>query len=380
MVRTVKTARAHRHFLAVRTRVSCVSLLLSCMLAVNVMASKKNKPEKILLDTDIGTDVDDALALVLAARSPEIELVSVTTTGGKPETRALIASRILTLLNRSDILVAAGLARPLPSERFQQLFPEGLWLGHEGEGLLTSGEVSDVRPTTGLGAVDQIIATLRSAKEKLTVVTIGPVSNLGAALQKDPGIADKIKRFIVMGGNVMRPPQIGGHEMSPLMEFNLNADREAASILLASGVPVILVPVELTLQTYLTESDVKELRSGDRTAQALARLIDVWRPIFHKLYRSFKVPEAGFREMACHLHDVLAILPLVDPSLLKFENVYISPREEKGIFVTRLTEGTMGTKAKPEGGLKVTVATFADNNKVRRFTVQRLLGHGPGNK
>lgn len=351
-----------------------VTLMLVFMLVQVGFARGEIKPERILLDTDIGTDVDDALALVFAARSPEIELISVTTVGGRPQTRALIAKKILALLNRSDVPVASGLARPLSSNRFKQIFPEGLWLGHEGKGLLTADDLTASSFDSGPDAVNQIITILRGSKEKLTVVTIGPVSNIAAALHKDPSITDKIKRFIVMGGNVMRPPQIGESVASPLLEFNLNADREAAAVLLFSGVPVVLIPVEVTAETYLIESDVSKLRSGDPAAQALARLINIWTPILHRVYRSLNVPDASFSAMKCQLHDVVALLPLVQPKLLKFQNVDIVVQEENGMFLTkRLPKETVGSSIR-KVSVPVTVATSAENNEVRQITLRRLMG------
>jgi purine nucleosidase len=322
------------------------------------------KPEPILLDTDIGTDVDDALALVFLAVSPQVQLKSVTTVGAKPELRSLIARRLLSLFNAPHVPVAAGLARPLPSKRFQQLFPEGLWLGHEGKGLLSKQEIETALKADSLAAIEQIISTLSASKESVTVITIGPVSNFGAALQKDPSIAKKIKRFVVMGGSVLKTPRIGKYEMSPMMEFNLNADREAASILFSSGVPITLIPIEVTAQTYLTRKDVHELAAGDPKTKLLATLIEIWTPVFHRLYANLNTPEANYGEMVCHLHDVVAALGVTDPELINFKDVAIAPKETNGIF---------WTGAMLDGPIRVKVAEHANNEEVSRLLLQRLI-------
>jgi purine nucleosidase len=329
------------------------------------MSAGSPPAEKFLLDTDIGTDVDDALALVLAARSPEVEIVSVTTVGGKPHVRARIASKLLSLLGKQHVPVAAGLARPLPTDRYKVWFPDGLWMGHEGKGVLTEEEIADSPRGDGPG-VDQIISTLLGTDERLTVVTIGPVSNFGAALKREPRIAAKVKQYIAMGGNVMGNPVLGGHELPPISEYNFNADREAAATALAAGIPTTLVPIELTIQTYLTSAEVNALRAeGDQAGKALADLLDVWVQIFQGIYKNFAVRDSTYGDWACHLHDPLAVLVLIRPELLSFADEQVSVKEENGVLLTRAT---------PEGEILLRVATSVDLEAARAFILQRLKG------
>lgn len=342
-------------------------LLLFLTIAAGGLLARAGEPaaERVLLDTDIGTDVDDALALVLAARSRGVELVSVTTVGGKPGIRAAMAERLLALVGKQDIPVAAGLARPLPSERYQVWMPQGLWMGHEGRGLLSDEEIAAIPPGEGAG-VDQIISTLLGSKTKLTVVTIGPVSNFGAALKREPAIAEKVKRYVAMGGSVMANPQLGSRELSPMAEFNFNADREAAAIALAAGIPTTLVPIEVTIRTYLTADDVETLRGADDpAARALARLLDVWGPIFRNLYLSFGLPRSSLGDWVCHLHDPLAILVVTRPELFSFAEVRITPVEQDGIFRTRLSNS---------GEFPLRVVTAVDVQAVRNLVMKRLRG------
>jgi inosine-uridine nucleoside N-ribohydrolase len=316
------------------------SLALLIFLVMTTGQVARAKPERILLDTDIGTDVDDALALAFAANSSEVELVSVTTVGAKPEVRAKIAS-----------------------QRFRVWLPEWLWLGHEGKGILLEGEVAQTS-RNGSGGIAQIVSTLMAAQEKVTVITVGPVSNLAAALRQEPRIAEKVKHWVMMGGSVLANPTLGGRELTPLAEFNFNADREATAIAMTSRIPKTIVPVELTIQTALSLKDVRTLRMGGGEAtRVLVDLIDVWTPVFHRIYRSMGVPESDYQGLACHLHDVLAVLVAVHPNILSFKDVRISVKEENGILLTR---------AEPSGEVPVRVATGANLIAVRELVMARL--------
>ena len=146
-------------------------------------------PRRIVLDTDIGTDVDDALALALALASPELELVAITTVAGDTTVRARIAARLLALAGRRDVPVHAGSARSLAT-------PGGFaWFGHEGEGIL------DGTPDAIAGepAVDALLRLFRE-DGALELVAIGPLTNLAVALERDPTFACRVSRLTVMGG------------------------------------------------------------------------------------------------------------------------------------------------------------------------------------
>lgn len=318
-------------------------------------------PKPVVLDTDIGTDVDDALALVLAARSPELSLLSVTTVGGRPRVRALIASRLLALIGREEVPVAAGLARALPSRRFDPFLPDGLWMGHEGEGLLGPDE----RESPGDGDGDGVAALAGSvrAAASASVVAIGPCTNVASALAGDPGLGRDVAEVVAMGGVVRRPS--GRAALSPYAEFNFNADREAAAALLAADVPMTLVPAEVTTQSFLTQADVEDLRSsGDPGAVALAGLLDVWAPVFQRVVGAVLGPEVIAEDWVCQLHDPMTVLTMTSPHLFAFEDVRIGFGEEDGAFVT--TES--------DDGRPVRLVVDADFAAVRREVVSRLVG------
>src|SRR5262245_10424073 len=155
-------------------------------------------PRRIVLDTDIGTDVDDALALALALASPEIELVAVTTVAGDTTLRARIAARLLALAGRDDIPVYPGCARALSS-------PGGFaWFGHEGDGILDGSRDA----VSGEPAVDALLRLFGSGDE-IELVAIGPLTNVAVALEREPAFARRVARLTVMGG-WLRGARVGG--------------------------------------------------------------------------------------------------------------------------------------------------------------------------
>jgi purine nucleosidase len=146
--------------------------------------------ERIILDTDIGTDVDDAMAVALAALSPELIVEGITTVYGNVDIRSRMVLKILKMLGRSDIPVFSGVREVLLRNR------EIWWLGHEGEGLLEEGD-ENLLPETQ-HAVDFIINTVMSNPGEITIVAIGPFTNLAVVLAREPKVANNVKNIIIM--------------------------------------------------------------------------------------------------------------------------------------------------------------------------------------
>src|SRR5262249_27868961 len=167
---------------------------------------------RIVLDTDIGSDVDDALALGLALASPELDLVAVTTVSGDTTVRARIAARLLALAGRADVPVYAGCSEPLGGGA------GFAWFGHEGEGLL-DGARGAVAPEH---AVDALLRLFRE-QDGLELVTIGPLTNVAEALERDPALARRVVRLTAMGG-WLREVAIGGNRLPPAVDYNLCSD------------------------------------------------------------------------------------------------------------------------------------------------------------
>ena len=189
---------------------------------------------KVWLDTDIGTDVDDVVALSLALLSPEIELVGVSAVYGDVALRSRMALKMLALAGRDDMPVFAGCERPLLGER------PVYWAGWEGEGLL--GPEDECLEPSPKHAVDALIEAIDENEGEVVLVSIGPLTNVGLALTKDPTIAHKVRLLLVMGG-VCRLGA-GGLDL-PFAEHNVACDPEAASIVFRCGAPTVMVGPEV---------------------------------------------------------------------------------------------------------------------------------------
>ena len=189
-------------------------------------------PEKVILDTDIGDDIDDAFALALALRSPELQILGFTTTFGDTETRAKLLDRFIAEVGRPDIPVAAGAPTPPKTTLTQRRYAEG---GHFAK-------------PSHRDAATFLLEQIRRYPGQITLIAIGPLMNLGAAIDKDPSTFGKLKRVIIMGGSIKRgygdlgfgPPQ------PPQPEWNILNDISSARKLFASEVPLFVMPLDAT--------------------------------------------------------------------------------------------------------------------------------------
>ena len=217
--------------------------------------------EKIIVDTDIGDDVDDAFAVALALKSPEMEILGITTTFGDTETRAKLLDRMLGEAGRGDIPVAAGKAADVKSNFTQRRYAEG--------GKFARGAHPD--------AVSFILEQIRSNPGKITLVAIGPLVNVGGLIDKDPETFRKLKRVVMMGGSVVRgygDPY--GAPTVPQPEWNIKNDIPSAQKLFASGVPIYMMPLD---STQLKLDEVKReylFRQGTPLTDALTLLYHEW--------------------------------------------------------------------------------------------------------
>jgi purine nucleosidase len=219
------------------------------------MESTALKP--LILDTDVGTDVDDAFAIALAVRSPELDLKAVTTVYGDVALRARIARKLLNLLGRDDIPVAAGCSQTHTPNK------EIYWGGWEGVGFLTEEDnhlVYDSRH-----AVDLMRDILDSTHQKVTLVAIGPLTNIAELVQGYPEFTPKIEEIICMAGTIQPGEQ----------EWNVQCDVEAARTLFESGLPIKLGTRFIVNQPKLTPSHrALLLKSDDPVVQALVAMFD----------------------------------------------------------------------------------------------------------
>jgi inosine-uridine nucleoside N-ribohydrolase len=224
--------------------------------------SENALPEKVILDTDIGDDIDDAFAVALALRSPELQILGITTTFGDTETRAKLLDRFLAEVGRPEIPVAAGAPSPPKSTLTQRRYAES---GHF------------AKPSHP-DAVAFLLEQIRRYPGQITLIAIGPLMNVGAAIDKDPATFRKLKRVIIMGGSIKRgygdlgfgPPQ------PPQPEWNILNDIPSAQKLFAAGVPLFVMPLDAT-QLKLDEVKRAFLFSqGTPLTDALTLLYHQW--------------------------------------------------------------------------------------------------------
>ena len=218
--------------------------------------------EKVIIDTDIGDDVDDAFAVALALRSPELQILGITTAYGDTETRAKLLDRILGEAGRQDIPIAVGVPTHAASTFTQRAYAEG---GHFAR-------------ASHPAALDFIDDQIRRYPGQITLITIGPLTNVGALIDKDPETFRKLKRIVSMGGSIYRG--YGDFEYLPARgpqpEWNIFADVSAARKLFAAGVPLYLMPVDST-QIQLDETKRAILfRQGTPLTDALTLLYYQW--------------------------------------------------------------------------------------------------------
>jgi purine nucleosidase len=312
------------------------------------------QPTPIVLDTDIGTDVDDAYALVLAARHAKLDLRAVTVVYGKTEVRAAIARKLLDLMGKNAVPVAAGISTPMDGH-------QTFWGGWEGEGLLEA----EVNPSgiSAKQASDVIIETLEKAVDKITIVSVGGLSNVADVLQKKPELKSRIERLVIMGGSV-RPIQIDETTLPARIETNLHNDPVAAEIVLSAGIPITLAPAEVTFKTKLRLTDYERIQ---QSREPLPRAMTAMTDIFWAKFKPFMAAsgvERFYDDSAALLHDPLAVMFVAEPDIAQVERMTI--RLETG-------KGKILTIADANGPITLDVVVRADSQRLSRAVTEHVL-------
>jgi pyrimidine-specific ribonucleoside hydrolase len=252
----------------------------------------------VLIDCDPGHD--DAMALLLALASPELELLGVTTTHGNQTLAKTTANalRVLEFAGRGDVPVAAGAERPLLRE------PRVAASVHGETGL----DGPDLPPPAGspssVHAVDFLADRLHSAGEPVTLIPTGPLTNIALLLARHPDVADDIERIVLMGG------AIAEGNTTPAAEFNIWVDPEAAARVFASGLDVTMVGLDVTHRALMTEAHAERLRAAGRVGAMVAEL---W-AFYHRYHaRVYEFPGTP-------VHDALAVAHVIRGDLVRTEH------------------------------------------------------------
>lgn len=311
---------------------------------------------KLLIDTDPG--VDDLMAIYTALASPELEVVGLTTVFGNAAT-PVTTQNALTLLDvagREDIPVAAGELHPLATD---YLGPVPQVHGHNGLG--DAPLVASSRSPIDATAAEFIHATLADDPGKVTLLTLGPLTNVAVALQNHPEITDLVAEVVVMGGNALVPGNA-----TPSAEANINNDPEAADLVFGAGWNVTMVGLDVTHQVVLSGEALDRISAGaSSTAKLMGDAIPVYREFF----------EATNGTDGIYVHDPSTVAYLLMPDAFSTNPWPLRVETEsfsRGKTWPNLENTDEATPAAWQGRPRVQVCTGVDAPRVTAFVEERL--------
>lgn len=261
--------------------------------------------QKIILDTDIGDDVDDSLALLLLLKSQEVEVIGVTTVYANTPLRSRLVKKILSMAGFNHIPVYSGKRNPLVGNtdihRSFVQFTEDLL----DEKFMPN---NTIETTEGEEAIDFILDSARKFKDNLTILAIGPFTNIACAIQKDKLAMSYIHQIVLMGGCFYEQ----------FIEYNVFCDPEAAQIVYQSGLPTINIGADVTWQVQLNDQQTKQILDYHDSGLKgyAAELVRLWKE------------NCWFNPV---LHDPLAAYYLVDNSICSFEEVWVEVETSFGV-------------------------------------------------
>lgn len=249
-------------------------------------------PTQIILDTDIGTDVDDALALAMLLGSQDADLLGVTCVYGDTETRGRLAARLVRLAGGPELSVFAGTGATRTGR-------DVFWAGHEGDRLGPEDTTGYAGETDGRAAVEFLTGRVAAAPGAVTVLAVGPLTNVAAAIEADPDFSRNVASLVLMGGSFAEPGT-----PTPPAEHNVACDPEAAAVVFASGAPITVVGLDVTTTTWLSEEQVTSFGAVGALGPELRTQLETWWAYTGK---RGNVP-----------HDPLAGLAILQPDLFTF--------------------------------------------------------------
>jgi purine nucleosidase len=241
----------------------------------------------VVFDTDIGTDVDDILALALLAKAPELKLIGVTTVYGDTNLRAKIARTTTQMLGREDIKIVPGERLPVSGRQVH-------WAGHEGEGIADLDAIEIKHEQSGPSYIGE---TAEALNGDLEVIATGPLTNIARAITEAPASCAKIKHLFIMGCAFWMNRA----------EHNVKCDAEAARIVFASGIPISVISLDLTLRVWLGKDELPRIAA---LPNGLGPMLE------NQLIRWWEYRHGE----GSSPHDPLAGLMMVRPDLFRFEN------------------------------------------------------------
>ena len=341
-----------------------LAVLLAWLGAAALPAGQDNAVTPVILDVDPG--IDDALAILLALSSPELSVEGITVVAGNVEVDVGLrnARQILDLAGRSDIPVARGAAAPLVGQLVTSKHVHG------DNGL---GNVELPPPSTPVyagNATDLLVSKIREHAGRITLIPVGPLTNIALALKQHPELVPDIKQIVLMGGS------LSGGNITPAAEFNIYNDPEAAEMVFHSGAPIVMVGLDVTEKTIL---GADHLRAVDRGAGPINRL--VWQLL------DFHLKDSASEGIM--MHDPLAVGVTIDRSFVETQSLHIGVETagektrgetvaaRKGYQLKFLeSHGTRTVAGQEELSPNAQVCVAVDSERFLDFFVSRVLRNG----
>lgn len=290
----------------------------------------------VILDVDSG--IDDALAIAYALNAPELEIIGLTTCFGNGPIEYTTRNTLVVLeLLGKTVPVYSGADKPL--NRPMKKFPTHV---HGEDGLGNRVDKAPVMEAESEGAVDYIINKVKQRPHEITIIAVGPLTNLALAVQKEPEIISLLKEVVIMGGAVFT-----AGNTTPHSEANVFSDPEAADCVFSSGLPVTVVGLDVTMQTLLPNSVLADWRTKGRD---VSHFFADMTSFYMQAYESFHPGIGG-----CALHDPLAVGIVIDPSFVK--------KEKWNVKVVLDGEETGRTVALSDGEPKIQVCTQVEADR-----------------
>ncbi|MGI9477967.1 MAG: nucleoside hydrolase [Hyphomicrobiaceae bacterium] len=308
---------------------------------------------KMLIDCDPGHD--DALAILYAAQ--HVDLVGLTTVHGNNTLENTTRNALAVLeLGGLDVPVAVGCAEPLAQPRAASAAVHG------DSGLDGADLPQPTRSPTNMHGVDFLIEMARQYRGELVVAVIGPQTNIALALRREPRLKEWIRELTIMGGST------GRGNITPAAEFNIHCDPEAAWTVFNSGLPIKMVGLNVTRQTGFNDADIARLRaSGPRAASVMADLMSFYLAR-QRERRDTKVAP---------VHDVCAIVPYVDASLLEYAdgrvNVELAGTHTRGMTVCHLEADLKNTDPASVAQINASIAIAARERDLVEHLITTVL-------
>ncbi len=335
----------------------------SLLLIVGVLSVNGGLPaapeHQVIFDTDFGyPPQDDAMALMLALKSPEIRILGITTVAGNRSVERATSDvlRMLEVVKREDIPVFRGANMPLVHEKSEYATHHwGEWWVDDPPPAPPGGFAK--KTAESRRAVDFIISTVMENPGRTVILAIGPLTNIATAIRQERGFAENVKQLVIMGGAIASLPDGGGNQ-TPNAEFNFWVDPEAANVVLRSGIPIILSPLNVSRKTAFTK-------------EWYDRIVAVETPftrLIKEVLGSFVEKNPGFVRL---MYDQVATATLIDPTIMKTKELYVDVDAYHGLNYG-VSVGGDSLWPGAEGSKKITVQYDLDREPFMKLYVERL--------